>query len=50
MIEPRFETLSEKCLIGQRVKMSFTDNKTFQLWRGFMPRRKEIHNSIGIEL
>ena len=30
--------------------MSFSDNKTEALWRGFMPHRKEIHNSIGIEL
>ena len=30
--------------------MSFADNKTFDLWREFMPRRKEILNSIGSEL
>lgn len=30
--------------------MSFSDNKTGELWRSFMPRRKEIQNNIGIEL
>ena len=30
--------------------MSFSDNKTFELWRSFMPRRKEIQNNIGTEL
>jgi AraC family transcriptional regulator len=30
--------------------MSLSDNKTFELWRSFMPRRKEIANSIGTEL
>jgi AraC family transcriptional regulator len=30
--------------------MSFHANKTGDLWRGFMPRRKEIQNNIGTEL
>lgn len=30
--------------------MSFTNNKTYELWRAFMPRRKEIPNNIGEEL
>jgi AraC family transcriptional regulator len=47
---PRIETLSEKKLVGKRVKMSFSDNKTGELWRGFMPGRKEISNVSGSEL
>ena len=30
--------------------MSFVDNKTADLWRSFMPRRKEIENNIGPDL
>jgi AraC family transcriptional regulator len=30
--------------------MSFIQNKTFELWRGFMPRLKEIQNCVGAEL
>lgn len=33
-----------------RINMSYIDNKTGQLWRGFMPRRMEISNTIGMEL
>ncbi len=30
--------------------MSFSDNKTFALWKSFMPRRSEIKNAVGTEL
>ncbi|WP_245667262.1 GyrI-like domain-containing protein [Leptospira tipperaryensis] len=43
------ETLSEKKLIGKRILLSLTDNKTQELWRSFMPRREEIQNRIGTE-
>ena len=49
-MQPRMATLSEKKLIGKRLKMSFSNNKTFELWRSFMPRRKEIKNNIGSDL
>ena len=48
-MESRIETLAEKKLIGKRMIMSFSNNKTFELWRSFMPRRKEIQNNIGAE-
>jgi len=47
---PRIEILAEKKLVGKRIKMSFSHNKTVDLWRSFMPRRKEICNKIGSEL
>ena len=47
---PRIETLSEKKLIGMHMQMSFSNNKTGELWQSFMPRRKEIKNNIGTEL
>lgn len=49
-MERRTEILSEKRLIGKRMKMNFSHNKTGDLWRGFMSRRKEIKNNTGIEL
>jgi AraC family transcriptional regulator len=49
-MNPRIATIAEKKLVGKRMTMSFSDNKTFELWRSFMPRRKEIQNSIGTEL
>jgi len=49
-MHPIIKTLSEKKLIGKRMTMSFSNNRTFELWRSFIPRRKEIKNSIGTEL
>jgi AraC family transcriptional regulator len=48
--EPGIQTLTEKKLIGKRIEMTFSENKTFELWRSFMPHRKEIKNNIGSEL
>jgi AraC family transcriptional regulator len=49
-MEYKIKTVVEKNLVGLRVKMSLTNNSTHQLWSSFMPRRKEIKNSIGSEL
>lgn len=49
-ILPRLEMLEEKKLVGKRIKMSFSNNKTKELWQGFMPKRREIKNNIGSEL
>jgi AraC family transcriptional regulator len=46
-MQPVIKTLVSKNLIGLRLKMSLTDNKTNQLWQSFMPRRKEIKNTIS---
>ena len=48
-MEPRIEVLKEKKLIGKRINMSLTNNKTFELWHSFMPRRKEIKNIISTD-
>lgn len=50
MTTPRIETLAEKKLVGQRVMMSFADNKTFKLWRAFMPQRHQIQNPTDANL
>jgi AraC family transcriptional regulator len=47
---PRIETLSEKKLVGKRMKMSLSGDKTGELWKSFMQRRKEIKNNLTNEL
>ncbi|MDG1039827.1 MAG: GyrI-like domain-containing protein [Polaribacter sp.] len=47
---PRFENLSEKKLIGLHVTMSLVNNKTGELWKNFMQRRKEITNNVSSDL
>jgi len=49
-MEPRIETSPEKKLIGKRMTMSLSNNKTGELWLSFMPRRREIQNSLTSEL
>ena len=49
-IQPRIEKLSEKRLIGKKLKMSLGDNKTFELWKSFMPRLNEITNKKNNEM
>ena len=44
MEEPSIVLLHEKKLIGKKIVMSFSDDKTRELWQSFMPRRKEIHS------
>jgi AraC family transcriptional regulator len=46
----RIETFKEKKLVGNCLKMSLSDNKTIELWRNFMPRRKEIKNRVNDDL
>jgi len=45
-IQPRIEILEDKKLIGNRLKMSLTDNKTSQLWSNFVPKIKNIENRL----
>jgi len=47
---PRIEILKEKKIIGRRMVMTYSNNKTFELWRNFMPERKEIKNAVSSEL
>jgi len=49
-MEPRIEKLAEKKLVGKRITTSFSDNKTFELWNTFMPKKKQILNCIGTNL
>jgi len=49
-MEPRVKTLKGKKLVGKRLTMSLSDNKTGELWRSFMPRREEIANNVSNDL
>jgi AraC family transcriptional regulator len=49
-MEHRIETLSEKKLIGTCIVTTFANNKTVEMWKSFMPRRKEIKNNIDTDL
>jgi len=49
-MQPRIETISPKKLVGKRLRMSLSGNKTRELWQSFMQRRKEVKNAIGNEL
>jgi AraC family transcriptional regulator len=46
----RIEILPSKKFIGKHLRMSFSVNRTMELWKSFMPERKEIKNVIGPEL
>jgi AraC family transcriptional regulator len=43
---PRIKKLNEKKLIGKRLSMSLAENKTGDLWKSFIPRRREIVNNL----
>jgi len=46
----RVDTISEKKLVGKRMTMSLTNNRTGELWRSFMMRRKDVANAVGTDL
>ena len=50
MTEPRVEEISPVSLIGQKIRMSLMENRTRDLWSGFMPRLGEIGNRINTDL
>lgn len=47
---PEIVNLEEKILVGKKLSMSFSENKTAELWRSFMPERKNIKATIGNNL
>lgn len=49
-MKPGIITIIPKRLIGMRMKMSLSVNRTGELWHSFMQRRKEIQNTIGNDL
>ena len=49
-MQSRIENMPARKLIGNRIKMSFSNNRTFEIWRTFMPKKKEIKNLKGSDL
>jgi AraC family transcriptional regulator len=49
-MQPRIENIAEKKLVGKRMTMTLADNRTFALWRSFMPERQKIRNNLNAEL
>ncbi len=47
---PEIVNLTEKQLIGKKIRMSFSNDKTIGLWKSFAPRIKEIRNSMNPDL
>lgn len=43
----RVVSLSDKPLVGMRRSMSLQQNTTAELWRSFMPRRREINDRVS---
>jgi AraC family transcriptional regulator len=50
MEAPVINILAQKVLVGKKLEMSYSNNRTIELWRSFMPRKKEIRNQVGSEL
>ncbi len=49
-MEPDFRILQEKKLVGMRRSMSLAQDQTPELFRLFMPRRKEIKNPANADI
>ena len=47
---PEIKTFPNTKLIGKSLSFTYANYRAFELWSSFMPRRKEIQNTIGIEL
>lgn len=47
---PRIETLKQKKLVGQQIKMSLTNDKTAALFSGFMPNKKHIKHAVSTDI
>lgn len=48
--EPRIEFFPGKRLVGKVLTMSFAHDRTTELWRSFMPYRKQVPGVIGSAL
>ena len=47
MLESRIENIPDKKLVGKRMRMSLSDDKTFIMWQSFMSHKKEIANRVS---
>jgi AraC family transcriptional regulator len=49
-MKSRIETISERKLVGKRMKMSLLENRTPILWKNFMVERHQIKSSVNNDL
>ncbi|WP_346854481.1 GyrI-like domain-containing protein [uncultured Draconibacterium sp.] len=49
-MQVRIEQIKAKKLLGIKLQMSLANNRTAELWRNFMQRRKEIINPLSGDL
>lgn len=46
IMEPEIRIIAEKKLVGMNILTTLQENKTTELWKTFMPRRKEINHTL----
>lgn len=49
-LQPIIRNIPKITLIGQRLKMSFANNRTTELWQQFMPRQMAIESRTSSDL
>jgi AraC family transcriptional regulator len=49
-MQARIENFASKKFIGKRIRTTLAEHKTQELWRSFMPRRKEIAHPATTDL
>ncbi len=47
---PQIRSITEKKLVGKRIRMTLSANQTAGLWQSFMSWRKNIRNKLNSEL
>ncbi|PQJ12144.1 GyrI-like domain-containing protein [Flavipsychrobacter stenotrophus] len=48
-MKPEIVTLADKKVVGIHISTTIAENRTAELWRTFMPRRKEIVNAVNAD-
>jgi AraC family transcriptional regulator len=49
-MQPEVKIISAKKLVGHHITMSLTNNKTFALFSGFIPKRSEIKDPVNNDI
>ncbi len=49
-MQPEIRQIEAKKLVGKYLRMSFSNDRTFELWRSFMPHKKEISNVVSPDM
>lgn len=49
-VQPQLKTAKDKTLVGKKIIMSFSNDKTAELWKSFMQNRSNICNTLSNDL